>query len=121
MTDQWDEEPLRQQFLADKFVSLWIDWVIDPTFWDRNGGAVGLDWVPVSEELCTRFVAWWEWARYRHDRPGYSLRENEHPPFPDLAEFEAEGRAIAHAIKRELPDWRIQYYADYASRTMAEF
>jgi hypothetical protein len=119
MAEEWDEERARKIFHAEKFVSLGIDWVIDPTFWDGEGCAVGLDWVPISDELRNRFVGWWYWAQNRHE-PGYDIPDRENPPFPDLVEFEAEGRAIAHAMKRELPDWRIEYYTDYALRRMAE-
>jgi len=104
----WDDEGARLEFLNEKYVSLGIDWVVDPTFWSREGGAVGLDWLPIPAALQQRFERWWYWCQNRH-MPGYDLPDRENPPFPDLEEFAAEGHAIAAAIKRELPDWRISY------------
>lgn len=119
MPTEWDEEADRREFHAEKFVSMAIDWVIDATFWDREGAAVGLDYVPITDDLCKRFNAWWEWARFRHEMGGDTLTEKDNAPFPDIAEFEVEGRAIAVEIKRQLPDWQVLYYADYATRRMA--
>ncbi|MGH6980114.1 MAG: hypothetical protein ACREFC_02810 [Stellaceae bacterium] len=119
MPTEWDEEGARRDFQAEKFVSLSIDWVVEATFWDRDGGAVGLDWVPITDDLRKRFVAWWNWAGYRHEIGGETRREKDNAPFPDIAEFEAEGRAIAVEMKRQLPDWQVEYYADYSTRRKA--
>jgi hypothetical protein len=122
MNDTWDEERARLKLQREKYVSLGLDWAAFPTFWDKEGSAVGLDWVPIPAALCERFVRWWHWYENRmapsyisHD-PHFDWRN---PPFPDLAEFAAEGHAIATAIKRELPDWRIAY-TDFALKRDVE-
>lgn len=116
MTVELDDERARREFRSEKYLSLWIDFPVHPTFWDREGAAVDFDMVPVSAAVIERFVRWYHWGQNRLYKP--SLRDPD-PPFPDLADFVAEGRAIAEAIKRELPDWRIVYHDQEAQRAVA--
>jgi hypothetical protein len=83
--------------------------------WDVSGCARTCEELPISATLVERIRAWQEW----HDREddiawrepiGVGMDEKlffweQHPGKP-VASFNAEGRAIARALKAELPsDW----------------
>jgi hypothetical protein len=71
--------------------------------WAKNGCAVHPDELPVTEAIKTRLALW---------QGSYEARElhsgGRFDPLPPG--FADEGRAIAAAIKGELPDWTVIYF-----------
>jgi hypothetical protein len=71
--------------------------------WDHDGAALDPDRLPLSPKLRARLARWC-------DRFQKSFETEI-----DLDTFAAEGRAIARAIKAELPDWSIVYFDEAAA------
>ncbi len=86
--------------LADRYVPLCACQAGGP-LWDRDGEIRPIDSFPVSSPLSDRIRAWGERYRRDDDRPGVAF---------DVADFTAQGRGIARAIKAEPPDWVIVYF-----------
>jgi hypothetical protein len=71
--------------------------------WDHDGGPLDPVKLPLSPRLRARLTRWC--ARFQESF------ETE----IDLDAFASEGRAIAHAVKKELPDWSIVYFDEAAA------
>jgi hypothetical protein len=76
--------------------------------WDQDDRPLDPTKLPLSQKLRERLARWC--ARFQ------ASFENE----INLDTFAAEGRAIARAMKRELPDWSIVYF-DEAAAARAEY
>src|SRR4051812_26695571 len=76
--------------------------------WDHDGNPIDPARLPLSEKLRARIGRWC--ARFEKSFEGEI----------DLERFAAEGRAIAHAVKAELPDWSIVYF-DEAEAARAKY
>ena len=63
--------------------------------WDHDGAPLDSAKLPLSPRLRARLARWCDRFQASFDRE------------IDLEAFAAEGRAIAHAVKSELPDWSI--------------
>jgi len=74
-----------------------------PGVWDHDGAPLNPDRLPLSPKLRERLARWC--ARFQHSF------ERE----IDLEAFATEGRAIARAVKAELPDWSIVYFDEAAA------
>jgi len=85
--------------------------------WDVSGGGGSPEKLPISSALVARIDTWQHW----HDQldSEYSKRRTDpvllyweqHPDAP-LDAFNAEGEAIAEALRAELPpDWTVIYAA----------
>jgi len=66
--------------------------------WDHDGGPLSPDLPPLSSKLRQRLARWC--ARFQ------TSFERE----IDLDAFATEGRAIARAVKAELPGWVVVYF-----------
>jgi hypothetical protein len=73
---------------------------------DRENRAADIIAVPISEALRERLMRWSGMVLYRPNPIGLSHEEYEAINAP----LDAEGLAIARALKAELPDWTIYYY-----------
>ena len=71
--------------------------------WDHGGGPLDPVKLPLSPRLRARLTRWC--ARFQESF------ETE----IDLDAFASEGRAIAQAVKKELPDWSIVYFDEAAA------
>ena len=71
--------------------------------WDHDGTALDLARLPLRPRLRARLARWCDRFQASFDRE------------IDLEAFAAEGRAIAHAVKAELPDWSIVYFDEAAA------
>ncbi len=71
--------------------------------WNHDGAPLNPDRLPLSPRLRERLARWC--ARFQ------TSFEHE----IDLDAFAAEGRAIARAVKAELPDWSIVYFDEAAA------
>jgi hypothetical protein len=71
--------------------------------WDHDGAPLDPVKLPLSPRLRARLTRWC--ARFQESF------ETE----IDLDAFASEGRAIARAMKKELPDWSIVYFDDAAA------
>ena len=76
--------------------------------WDHDGNALDPTKLPLSDKLRIRLARWC--ARFEKSFEGEI----------DLDAFAAEGRAIARAVKAELPDWSIVYF-DEAEAARAKY
>jgi hypothetical protein len=76
--------------------------------WDHDGNPLDPARLPLSDKLRTRLARWC--ARF----------EKSFEAEIDLEAFAAEGRAIARAVKAELPDWSIVYF-DEAEADRAKY
>src|SRR5262249_32004230 len=74
----------------------------------HDGAPLDPERLPISEKLRTRLARWCNQFQRSF--------ENE----IDLEAFAAEGRAIARAVKAELPDWSIVYF-DEAEAARAKY
>jgi len=101
------EDEARQDFRRNKYARIFADFAVPPAVWTEDGGAVEAEHLPISAALQKRYEIWWYWYQER-------MLTNEGLGGPDPATFDMaaharEGRAIAGAMKRELPDWRVVY------------
>ena len=71
--------------------------------WDHDGTALNLARHPLSPRLRARLASWCDRFQATFDRE------------IDLEAFGTEGRAIAHAVKAELPGWSIVYFDEAAA------
>src|SRR3954469_19940564 len=71
--------------------------------WDHDGAPLDPARLPLSPRLRARVTRWC--ARFQ------ASFETE----IDLEAFAAEGRAIAQAVKKELPDWSVVYFDEAAA------
>jgi hypothetical protein len=71
--------------------------------WDHDGAPLDSAKLPLSPRLRARLARW-------SDRFQASFEREI-----DLDAFAAEGRAIARAVKSELPDWSIVYFDEAAA------
>jgi len=71
--------------------------------WDHDGEPLNPDRLPLSPKLRDRLARWRARFQTSFDRE------------IDLDAFAAEGRAIARAVKAELPDWSIVYFDEAAA------
>lgn len=70
--------------------------------WDETGGMLHPDALRLSRPVCRRLARWCTWYdRYPDDQATLKF---------DYVKFSLEGRAIARAIKAELPDWSVFYF-----------
>ena len=76
--------------------------------WDHDGTPLDPAKLPLSPKLRTRLARWT--ARFEKSFEGEI----------DLEAFAAEGRAIARAVKAELPGWSIVYF-DEAEAAQAKY
>jgi hypothetical protein len=76
--------------------------------WDHDGAPLDPEKLPLSPRLRARLARWA--ARFQRSF------ETE----IDLDAFTTEGRAIARAVKAELPDWSIVYF-DEAAAARADY
>lgn len=76
--------------------------------WDYDGNPLDPARLPLSEKLRARLARWT--ARFEKSFEGEI----------DLEAFAAEGRAIARAVKAELPTWSIVYF-DEAEAAQANY
>jgi hypothetical protein len=76
--------------------------------WDHDGAPLDPSSLPLSAKLRTRLARWCD--RF----------EKSFETEIDLEAFAAEGRAIARAVKAELPDWSIVYF-DEAEAARAQY
>jgi hypothetical protein len=76
--------------------------------WDHDGTPLDPTKLPLSPKLRARQARWP--ARFEKSFEGGI----------DLEAFAAEGRAIARAVKAELPDWSIVYF-DEAEAARAKY
>jgi hypothetical protein len=76
--------------------------------WDHDGNPLDPARLPLSPQLRARLTRW------------CALFERSFEAEIDLEAFAAEGRAIARAVKAELPDWSIVYF-DEAEATRAQY
>jgi hypothetical protein len=116
-TPIWFGEPFPEPWGTDprdRWVRVMAEIYAD-CVWDVSGVNRCLDELPVSRDLLIRAHAWTEWhdamdAAYSclHRGTGVCFWE-EHPVAP-LAAFNAEGEAIATALRDALPaDWSVVY------------
>jgi hypothetical protein len=71
--------------------------------WDHDGAPLNPNRLPLSPKLRERLARWCVRFQRSFERE------------IDLDTFAAEGRAIARAVKTELPDWSIVYFDDAAA------
>ena len=71
--------------------------------WDHDGAPLDPGKLPLSPKLRARLARWC--TRFKRSF------ETE----IDLDAFTAEGRAIARAVKTELPDWSVVYFDEAAA------
>ena len=71
--------------------------------WDHDGAPLAVGRLPISPKLRARLARWCD--RFQKSFEGEI----------DLEAFAAEGRAIARAIKAELPEWSIVYFDEAAA------
>jgi len=71
--------------------------------WDHDGAPLNPNRLPLSPKLRDRLARWCARFQWSFERE------------IDLDAFAAEGRAIARAVKAELPDWSIVYFDDAAA------
>jgi hypothetical protein len=71
--------------------------------WDHDGAPLDPARLPLSPKLRTRLARWC--ARFQKSFEAEI----------DLNAFAAEGRAIARAVKAELPTWSIVYFDEAAA------
>lgn len=120
MTDvtHWsDGTPIARRDIADpwgvvsseRWVRVMAE-ILAPGLWDVSGCARFPEDLPVSAELVSRIEHWQAW----HDALDRRNTGVPHPHFWEqcagmpIASFNAEGRAIARALKAELPpDWTV--------------
>jgi hypothetical protein len=76
--------------------------------WDHDGTPLDPGKLPISPKLLARLARWT--ARFEKSFEGEI----------DLEAFAAEGRAIARAVKAELPGWSIVYF-DEAEAARAKY
>ena len=76
--------------------------------WDHDGAPLDPAKLPLTPKLRARLARWCE--RFQKSF------ETE----IDLDAFAAEGRAIARAVKAELPDWSVVYF-DEAAAARAQY
>jgi hypothetical protein len=77
--------------------------------WDHDGAPLDPHRLPLSPKLRARLARWS--ARFQQSF------ETE----IDLDAFATEGRAIACAVKAELPDWSIVYFDESAASARANY
>ena len=71
--------------------------------WDHDGAPLNPARLPLSPKLRARLARWC--ARFEKSFEGEI----------DLEAFAAEGRAVARAVKAELPGWSIVYFDEAAA------
>jgi hypothetical protein len=71
--------------------------------WDHDGAPLDPGKLPISPKLRERLARWC--ARFQKSFEAEI----------DLDAFAAEGRAIARAVKAELPDWSVVYFDEAAA------
>ena len=71
--------------------------------WDHDGAPLDSAKLPLSPRLRARLARWCDRFQASLDRE------------IDLEAFATEGRAIARAVKAELPDWSIVYFDEAAA------
>jgi hypothetical protein len=76
--------------------------------WDHDGAPLDPAELPLSPKLRARLARW-----CRRFQQSFETEI-------DLEAFAAEGRAIARAVKAELPDWSIVYF-DEAEAARAKY
>lgn len=87
----------------DHWVRVMCDWSAEPT-WNAHGHPESPFTLPISQGLATQLQAWFE-----HFDEQDTMRPNPDP----RGGFVREGRALAHALRRELPSsWTVVYYDD---------
>lgn len=81
--------------------------------WNSLGESMDADKLPVSAAWLDRLQAWCDWYEDNDDYLPAVARKR--PLFP-IAEFCAEGRALAQALKAELgADWTVVYFDEVAA------
>ncbi len=103
MTDgDQDAIAIRESMMTEKWVRVMADYCSDG-LWDKEGVMMERDTLPITPTLAARHEAW-------------CLLYEQSEPFRDggavfdYTAFSEEGRQIARAIKRELPDWTVMYF-----------
>ena len=95
---------------ADRTIFLRGD-ICTTGLWSTAGFLVFPDNLPVDPALRARLVAWADWYDDEDNKP-YVPGGTPWEMLPEapVAAFDAEGRALAHALKAALPpDWTVMY------------
>jgi hypothetical protein len=79
--------------------------------WDKDGFNVEVENYNLSQETLDALKAWTNLYEINDD---YLCHEDRKLPLFDLEEFSKQGLIIAKAIKRELPDFEIVYFDEFA-------
>ena len=104
-----------EEFRRERHVGIWAEPGIGPAVWDREGCAVLPEALPISSALRGRFENWWSWFEFTTIFTRNAAYRGKRI---DGAEYAAEGRAIAAAIKRELPDWTVVFVDQHLRQTL---
>ena len=96
---------------ADKWVRIMADYSADGV-WAKDGCSVGIEDLPVSEELRGRILGWQH--LYDDECEDYLPANLRTISFDDAA-FSKQGLEIAIAVKTELPDWTVVYFDEARS------
>jgi hypothetical protein len=75
--------------------------------WDIEGNSCGAEELPISPALVERLRRWQ--ACYEAIEDAVQEEDRLHRE-SDWTNFSAEGRAIARAVKAELPNWTVFYF-----------
>ena len=98
------------EFYGRKWVRIMCDFAADGV-WNIAGESICADSLPVDDALLDRIGRW---------QLNYDERADEaDSPTPsfDLQAHDAEGLAIAHAVKAQLPEWTVIFFEEAKARS----
>lgn len=83
--------------------------------WNKLGSNVDVEDYDLSDETKLALAIWCRWYEHNDD---YKPDKDRKLPLFDLKSFSQQGLVVAKLIKRDLPDYEIVYFDEYALSIM---
>lgn len=105
---RFKSSPFHPMYETPKYLKLMADYCADGV-WAKEGYALGLDDIPISQSLKDIIAAW---STYYDCTCQDYLPKNERTKYFDTRGFNREGQRILRKLIEELPGWTIVHHKE---------